>query len=429
MSRPAQRQAQRGAATLVVVMVMFLVVAMLAAYGGRNLIFEQRVAANDVRAASAREAAEAGLEWGLAQLNAGKMDAACRPSSSGTDTFRDRYLSIDVERRITPRRPASGLVAIANCVRDAEAGWQCQCPPPGTLQDPGVNGSPALRPSFLLQFEPIGRNGVVRLLAKGCSDSALSVCNDLDRQQEASVLLLGASLARVNAALLVALKTPPAAPLTSRLAVTTDAQGVGLHNSDPRSGGLLLLTGAALPALPAERLDSLPGAAPEQALVGDDARLAVARDDRLFRQTFGIPPDAYSQQPTVQRIACAADCVTALAGAQANGVRVVWIEGDATLAKNLEIGTDDAPLLVVVNGSAQLTGPMILHGLLYVRGDLRWSNASGQPALLSGAAVVEGGVAISGRVDFNYQRAVLDRLANVTGSFVRLPGSYSDANR
>jgi type II secretory pathway pseudopilin PulG len=181
MRRPARRHAQHGAATLVVVMVMFLVVAMLAAYAGRNLIFEQRVAANDVRAASAREAAEAGLEWGLAQLNAGKVDAACRPSSSSTDTFRDRYLSIDAQRKITPRRPpGGGLVAVANCVRDANAGWQCQCPPLGTLQDPGADGAPALRPSFKLQFEPIGRNGVVRLLAKGCSDSALSVCTDLD---------------------------------------------------------------------------------------------------------------------------------------------------------------------------------------------------------------------------------------------------------
>ena len=51
---------QRGAATLVIVMVLFLVMAMMAAFANRNLMFEQRIASNYYRAGLSHEVAEAG---------------------------------------------------------------------------------------------------------------------------------------------------------------------------------------------------------------------------------------------------------------------------------------------------------------------------------------------------------------------------------
>jgi hypothetical protein len=50
------------------------------------------------------------------------------------------------------------------------------------------------------------------------------------------------------------------------------------------------------------------------------------------------------------------------------------------------------------------------------------------PARLSGALVSEGAVRISGPVDLRYESAVMDLLSNATGSFVRVPGSWSDAS-
>ena len=55
---PTQREQQRGAATLVVVMVLFLIMALLAAYANRSLVFEQRIANGYYRASLAQEMAE-----------------------------------------------------------------------------------------------------------------------------------------------------------------------------------------------------------------------------------------------------------------------------------------------------------------------------------------------------------------------------------
>ena len=65
---------QRGAATLVVVMVLFFIISMVAAYTSRNMIFEQRTGANLYRATQSFEAAEAGMNWALMMLNRGRID-------------------------------------------------------------------------------------------------------------------------------------------------------------------------------------------------------------------------------------------------------------------------------------------------------------------------------------------------------------------
>ncbi|MCK7493803.1 MAG: PilX N-terminal domain-containing pilus assembly protein [Comamonadaceae bacterium] len=81
------RRRQRGAASLVVVLVLFLVVSLVAAYTSRNLIFEQRTGINQYRSTQALEAAEAGLEWTIQMLNAGLIDTACAPDPSAARSF------------------------------------------------------------------------------------------------------------------------------------------------------------------------------------------------------------------------------------------------------------------------------------------------------------------------------------------------------
>ena len=70
---------QRGAAALIVVLLLFFIISLVAAYAGRNLIFEQRTSTNQYRATQAFEAAEAGLEWAVAMLNGGRVTADCIP--------------------------------------------------------------------------------------------------------------------------------------------------------------------------------------------------------------------------------------------------------------------------------------------------------------------------------------------------------------
>ena len=68
---------ERGVATLIVVMVLFFVVSLVAAYTNRNLLYEQRMSINNFRATAAMSAADAGIDWAVAMLSGARVDANC----------------------------------------------------------------------------------------------------------------------------------------------------------------------------------------------------------------------------------------------------------------------------------------------------------------------------------------------------------------
>jgi hypothetical protein len=65
---------------------------------------------------------------------------------------------------------------------------------------------------------------------------------------------------------------------------------------------------------------------------------------------------------------------------------LIWFEGDKILSGNKIIGTSTQPAIVIFNGNAQITGNPIIHGLVYVCGQL---NITGTVSVV-GAAVIEG---------------------------------------
>jgi Tfp pilus assembly protein PilX len=60
------KKSQHGAATLVVVLVLTMIMAVVSITTARTGIMEQKMTGNDLRAREAQEAAEAGLEYGIA---------------------------------------------------------------------------------------------------------------------------------------------------------------------------------------------------------------------------------------------------------------------------------------------------------------------------------------------------------------------------
>jgi Tfp pilus assembly protein PilX len=206
-------RSQRGAAALVITLMLFLALALAALALNRHLVFEQRSAANQARATQAFEAAEAGLEWAQAQLNdAERIGADCQPSNDPTATsFRQRYLSIDrVTGAVTPS------AVRASCVRTA-ASWSCSCPASGPVVLATPAGS-ALAPAFSIRFEPGPRAGTVRVVSNGCT--ALSgACAPGSAEAPDAAAHTEATLA-----LFAGLRTPPTTALTSRDAV--------VHTSD-----------------------------------------------------------------------------------------------------------------------------------------------------------------------------------------------------
>jgi hypothetical protein len=408
-------------------MVLFLIMALVAGYTNRNLVFEQRVAANQYRSTQAFEAAEAALEWGTAMLNAGRVDDACQPVDdplSVAPSFRQRFLQIDdATGAIAVTTQADGSPLRPACVFDGNA-WTCSCPTDAApvLAAPAGIGS---FPAFSLEF--VGDAGypagVVRLEAVGCTRlGETEVCDPAAG---------GEGRARVS--VLVALKsgltTPPAASVTAQGALDIGAGLLEAFHADPSTGGLTLHAGGAVSGTPIA-LHTAPGSAPEDSVAQGDASLAALGVERMFATVFGMARTTYREQPGTVIVDCALDCTAERVRdlARLNPGRMLWIDGDFELDIADAIGSVNQPVLLVVDGTFGVDDPAAqVVGAVYAV-DGSWTSTAGSGLTLRGALVAESGLSLSGagRYTVIYDRPVLTRLRTTHGSFVHVPGSWKD---
>src|SRR5258705_5661309 len=186
---PAARR-QRGVAALIVTLMLFFAMLLTAVFVNRNLLVEQHSASNHERATQAFEAAEAGLEWALAQLNnPQRLGADCTPSAApSASAFPARFLRADARSgRFTPAEWADAGIARplrASCARDGD-GWTCSCPT-DTAPSLPIASSPVARPGFSIEFGTGDRPGTVHIVAAGCSRAADTCVADDSRRSDAS---------------------------------------------------------------------------------------------------------------------------------------------------------------------------------------------------------------------------------------------------
>ncbi len=450
-ARPAARRRHRGAAALVVVMLLFFIMSLVAAYTSRNLIFEQRTATNQYRSTQALEAAEAGVEWALSQLNAGRLDNLCIPSTADTTvahrSFRERYLTINASTgSMAAVNPVLGTGGSVNprCVLDtsnttssAAWGWNCQCPlrdaTTTAIADPaGVQFAPA----FILSFRTnTARPDLITLQSNSCTRLDNNCLNFLtDRGGTGD----GVASVQVSLALRGALTRLPAAPLTvlgNSLALGGGAE-LRLVNADAASNGVTVHTAAA--TLPASglTLSGLPGVAPASTAVANDASLAPAAvtgfsvEERKFVQFFGMMPGTYQRQPGLPQLDCSGGCDAAAINnlALRNPGRPIWLTGaGGTVNIDAAVGAS-APVLLIVDGDVAIGSGGSVNGLIYGR-KAAWAwSVTGTPSI-NGAVIAEGTLTINGsgsNMALTYDATRLRALRLGQGSFVRVPGSWKD---
>lgn len=434
---PARRES--GAAALIVVMVLFFVASMVAAYTSRNMLFEQRTSTNQYRASQALEAAEAGIEWALSQLNHSRIDASCGASASSTDTsFRERYLAIDgPSGTILPRTASGGATLTPQCVFDpATATWSCSCPSDGapSLSAPSAAGTaPAFAIRFLRAPEGSGplQPGVVRIEAVGCTRLS-SDCLQFVGQGEVNE---GRTVVSVLAALTGRVNSVPVAALTVRGAVNV---GGTVYNSQPGDPGVTVQSGGSVD--PSVVAHTAAGSPPSASIIDGDTSLQLTAaapytaSDRMFAAVFGLFPDSFRLQQSAVRRSCTGTPCTAAAlrsDILLNPGRPIWVDGNVNINSGGDIGSASAPVLLVVNGDLQFSvSGVTIHGLVYVRpvapATVWTTGGTGQ---VQGALVVDGDVGASGGDDFPtviYSSAALAALRSGTGSFVRVPSSWKD---
>ena len=413
---------QRGAAALIVTLMLFFAMVLVAVFANRNLLLEQRSAANQYRSTQAFEAAEAGIEWALAQLNSGqRIGAACLPSADpNASSFRTRYLGFTRSSAMfTPTTWNFSGTATAlhpTCVRSA-TGWSCSCPAQGAPLLTAPAGA-ATAPAFSLQFLPTAKPGLVRVTATGCTRLAGACLPGSSTNAEATAKV------EVALGLLAAVRTPPAATFTLRGGFDADGAALGVHNPDPASG-IAIHAGAQIAASHA-RLTVPAGASKAGARVGNDSALAGLSADRFFAAHFGVDKAGWKAQPAVTRIACSGDCSAALMAAAntAADTALVSIDGDLTLTGPITLGSVQHPVLLVVSGAVRFDGAVAISGVVY-GASVSWNHTAGG-AFVRGALLSEAGYQGDGTPELFYDTAVLDTLKGQAGSFARVNGSWRD---
>jgi hypothetical protein len=138
-----------------------------------------------------------------------------------------------------------------------------------------------------------------------------------------------------------------------------------------------------------------------------------------------MAPRTWAAQPAARRVECFGDCTRAIVVALGSGARLLFIDGDASLAGPMELGSADDPLVLVVSGALAIAGDVAVHGVVHA-GSLDWRAAAPGGAFVRGAVVVAGDARGDAAVDVVRDAAVLERLANASGSFVRVNGSWKD---
>lgn len=417
---------QRGVAALAVTLLLFFAMCLVAAYANRGVLFEQRAAANQYRAAQAFEAAEAGIEWAIALLNQPqRIDALCLPSADATEvSFRERFVQSAFDTgRLAPVRWMSGATPVALqavCVR-AAAGWSCSCPSNGLPSFGAVDADDGLpHPAFAVQFSAEAQPGVIRITSTGCSSADGPCRPGAAGHPDATAHL------QVVLGLLPGLRVAPTAALTAQGSVDVGTAALGVHNLDVASGGTTVRAGGSLIGS-ALRLSTAPGGAAGASVSAPDAALASLDSDRLFASHFGVDKASWNSHAAVQAIDCRSECAVRVAAA-IDGVaanRMVSITGDARLTGPVTLGSPAQPVVLVVDGTLTLSGDLTLYGLVYAT-DIRWDDSSGPQARVRGALISASTYRGNGAPDLHYDAAMLRALQRHTGSYARVPGSWRD---
>lgn len=418
LKSPEGRGRQRGAATLVIVMVLFFLVLLVAAYSARTLIFEQRTSANQYRSAQAYEAAQGGLEWALAMLNSNqRIDANCLPTQDPTfDTFRERYLAVEVDNdRVRPA--TTGVGRFAGCTR-AQEGWRCTCP---TADVASLTPEPTSTSAFIVAMRPWLSSTPaepLRISSRACSSG-----NDQRCYAGGTSNSDATSLQSMQVALVPVVRQPPIAAITVLGEAIAPPATVLLVNRDAGSSALALHAGGGIVGTPT--VVGLGGAPPEDAVRGNDTTMGGAL--RFFSRFAGVSQTTYRKMPGVSNFDCQGQpCDGALLAAAAAGSRMFYVVGDLTLPAGTTLGTPDKPVFLAVQGRLTLEGLNEINGLVYALG-LAWVNAATASSIRGGVLVQDDCCAgVTGSASIVYDRDVLTRLQLSAGAYARVPGSWQD---
>ena len=380
---------QRGAATLITSLIMLVAMTIITIFAARSAIMEQKIFSNEFRSKQSFEAAESGMELGVAYLL----------SRYGADKdFDDVIDTIDGD----------------------------------TVPTGGAAGNPSYTVSLTDNSGGLFSN--VTVVSTGLSDdsSATSVITQI-------------------VALIPVFPNVPGNPLTSKGTVVvngtadvinpegnatiwTGAPGITFAGS----GGTRIPD----PSDPTVTIQSSDAGNSGPDVVFNDTNLSNMTDAEFFENFMGAPEAAFRDGPSVREVPYGdvgelyndgTNPGTDLARRE-----IIWVgdgTGTASYTGNTTVGclvtvtgTDVCPanqikpVLLVIDGNMSGAGTVKVYGMVYITGDF----AGNGNLEVEGAVIMEGDVTGTGSLNVTYNSSVLGQLQQTAGAAAALPGSWRD---
>jgi Tfp pilus assembly protein PilX len=361
---------QQGVATLLITVIMLASITLIILAAASYNILQQKVTSNSSQNTQAYEAAEAGLEFGIVYLqkNSGAILA------SPVNGYIPAYSSSNTQN-----------VALAN-------------------------GS-----KFSIAYTNPVQNNYSLILITSVGTSPDSTATHTVMQQ----VSVGSFLS-----------TPPTVPLISKGSIAMSGSSVISNpqaNSTITTGSTIVFTGNSQTLVTGGIVGS------NSSHIGSDVQqsnsaIAAMSNTTFFQTYFGASETAV--QPTVKYTytnSSSTDYSTTLNGKTGTSIWINQAAGTtATIGSNSVIGSAANPVLLIVNGSLNITGNAIFYGFIYVIG--------GVAVDLTGNSTINGGVvstdnlSITGNTTMKYNTTVLGALQKQveTTYYSKVPGTWRD---
>lgn len=434
------RRAQRGAASLVVALVLLFGMTIVAFFANRSFIFEQRTSANQYRATKAFEVAEAGVEWAMGKLNE-QLPLVAAPSCTtanvaGTTNFRERYINPSP----SDAAHATGWMNVnaagfPGCRFNAAGVATCDCP---------VNGQANLgavvdQPRFGVRFLAVaGDPAAIEIIARGCTNGG--VCDPQDGDVPTSD---ATAQVRVLIKVVPSIASGPAAALTTGSASVTGGN-INVINTHAPSNGITIHAGTTVATGSGATVTTLAGTAPRASVLDNDSTLAAltaAGEDEFFSAFFGQTLTNYRTiDPDVKNLTgcgSATACATAVVAYINTGVKYprIYLAGDVQFSNGTpglgtSLGTADNPVTIVTAGNLEFRSNLKAYGVFYAAtatASDNWDYDGSGTGTIFGAFISRGNFDKgSGTLNLVYDPSLWGGTGAPKGRLVRVPGSWRD---
>ncbi|MEO5354547.1 MAG: hypothetical protein H7835_15195 [Magnetococcus sp. XQGC-1] len=373
-------QGQRGMATLGIVLGVLLVITLGAIFTAQVLSREQRATANEYRAIQAAEAAEAGLEWGMAQLS--------------VPTF--------ASQMIVDKTPLDGFVD-ANTTQS----------PAGLL--PAASG-------FRVNFSnPVVNNlKLLTITSVGCADGC-TPCSEscpVNRVVQMRVTTGTSLFPQPLRASLIA---------KNQVSLSLNEKVINQYTNQPGSD-LTVWSGGSATYSNGSGTVSATGSyntsSSDPNTRQNDSALASLSVDAFFQLFFsGTQAEVKSSLPN---ITCGVNC-----NAQLNGIQgqALWITTPLVLTDNNNVvGSLSSPVILITTQDCLINPNNQIYGVIYCN-NFFGTGSGTKSSTVYGGVITQNNFSVTKVPDIVYTPSVMTALVNqfsTGGGVGRVPGSWRD---